>query len=256
MVQKKKFYTFFSPVKTTGVHFLFSVFTAFVLITSSSLLNKVHAQDWGLSAGVTMSSHLNDFWFIEDDIQLRLKPDIAVGYHVGLISRVQLAPILRLQAEPSIVMLGARYDDRFTLRGTEFTTDSRTELTYITLPLVLQLTTTRKQQNVYGRKQSFTTFHLSGGAFGGYLLDAQFEGTNSGAPIGIAFEGEFSNDVISQYSEYDAGVIFGLGLERGHYRKMGFETRAKYSVVNSGNDRIASFKPQNMAITFTLYFIL
>jgi hypothetical protein len=143
------------------------------------------------------------------------------------------------------------------LRGTEFQTDSRTELTYIQLPLLLQLTTAPKEQTIYGRKRPKTTFHISGGLFGGYLLDARFHGSNTGAPIGIEFEGDFSNDVTSQYSEYDAGAVFGLGFEYGYYRKLGFETRAQLSVIDSADDpEKPFFKHQNMAITFAIYLLL
>lgn len=226
---------------------------------ASGIFNSTKAQsiDWGITGGMSVSSHLNNFWHIEDDIRLQLKPDVATGYNIGLITRTQLSRILRLQTEPSLIMLGAKYDDTFTLRGTEFRTDSRTKLTYIQLPLLLQLTTVPKEQTIYGRKRSQTTFHLSGGLYGAYLLDAQFEGTNTGAPIGIEFEGDFSSDILAQYSEYDAGAVFGLGFEHGYYRKLGFETRALLSVIDSGDDpNKPFFKHRNMAVTFAVYFLM
>lgn len=229
------------------------------LFIASGIFNTTKAQsiDWGMKGGMSLSSHYHNFWYIEDDINLRLKPDVAVGYNVGFITRTKLTRILRLQAEPSLILLGAKYDDTFALRGTEFQTDSRTELTYIQLPLLLQLTTAPKEQTTYGRKKSRMTFHLSGGLYGSYLLNAQFEGTNTGAPIGIAFEGDFANDVTSQYLEYDAGAVLGLGFEYGYYRKFGFETRAVLSGINSGdNPQQSSFKHQNMAIMFSVYFLL
>lgn len=235
---------------------ILTIVTFFIV---SGITNSTKAQsiDWGITGGMSVSSHVNDFWFIQDDISLQLKPDVAIGYNVGFITRTNLSQILRLQAEPTLILLGAKYDDTFTLRGTEFQTDSRTKLTYVQLPLLLQLTTVPEEQTVYGRKRAKTTFHLSGGMYGAYLLDAQFEGTNTGAPLGIAFEGDFSSDVLAQYSEYDAGVIFGLGLEHGHYRKLGFETRALLSIINSGDDSNKPFfKHRNMAITFSVYFLM
>ncbi|MEL7834394.1 outer membrane beta-barrel protein [Fodinibius sp. Rm-B-1B1-1] len=228
-----------------------------ILIIISGFTNNAKAQniDWGPTAGLTVSSHLNKFWFIEDDIRIRLNPDVAVGYQLGLIGRANISSTLRIQLEPSIILLGAKYDDSFTLRGVEFETDSRTELTYIQLPLLLQLSTAENQYNVYGRKRSITTYHISGGLFGGYLLDARFEGTNRGAPIGIEFEGGFSNDVTPQYSNYDVGPMLGLGLERGHYNKVGFETRAQFSIIDSGSEKLFFFRPQNIALTFSLYVL-
>ena len=236
-----------------------SILTLLIFFTASGIVNTTKAQsfDWGVTAGISVSSHLHNFCYIEDDINLELKPNVAVGYNVGFITRTKLSRILRLQAEPSLILLGAKYDDTFTLRGTEFQTDSRTSLTYIRLPLLLQLTTAPKEQTTYGRRKPKTTFHLSGGIYGAYLLDAQFEGTNTGAPIGVAFEGDFANDVISQYSEYDAGAVFGLGFEHGHYRKLGFETRAQFSLIDSADDpEKPFFKHQNMAITFSIYLLL
>ncbi len=228
-------------------------------LIASSFFNTSKAQsiDWGLTGGMSVSSHVHKFWYIEDDIRLRLKPDPAIGFNVGFITRTNISRILRLQAEPSLILLGANYNDTFTLRGTEFQTDSRTALTYIQFPLLLQLTTIPKEQTIYGRERARTTFHLSGGIYGAYLLDAQFKGINTGAPIGIAFEGDFSNDVRPQYSEYDGGAILGLGFEHGYYRKLGFEARVLFSIIDSADDpQKPFFKHQNMAITFSVYFLL
>lgn len=228
----------------------------FTILTLWSQTVTGQTIDWGAKGGITLSSHLNNFWYIEDDIRLNLKPDIATGYTVGLLSRANISKHIRIQTEPSINLLGGSYDDSFSLRGTQFETDSRTKLLYVQMPIIFQLTTAYNQQKTYGRKRARTTWHLSTGFFGGYLLDARFEGTNTGAPIGIAFEGDFANDVLSQYSKYDAGPLFGIGLERGHYQKLGFETRAQYSVIDSGNEQISFFKPQNISISFSLYVLL
>lgn len=239
-------------------YFPLTLLAFFFLLIFTNGLNEAKAQavDFGIKGGLNISSHLDHFLYEEDDIDLDLKPDIAMGFNVGLLVRKHLLRNLRIQTEPSLIMLGAKYDDTFSLRGSEFETDSRTDLLYIHLPLLLQLTTAPKQRITYGRKRSKTTFHLSSGLYGGYLLDAKFKGSNSGAPIGIEFEGEFSNDVTSNYKEYDAGGLLGVGFEHGHYSKLGFEVRALVSVIDSGdNPEISSFKHQNMALTFSLYWI-
>ncbi|MCW9706778.1 outer membrane beta-barrel protein [Fodinibius salsisoli] len=210
----------------------------------------------GISGGLNISSHLNSFKFERADIQLNLNPNIVSGYQGGLILRHNITKAFRIQLEPSAILLGARYDEPFTLRGSEFQTNSRTKLLYLQLPLLFQLTTVPPERVVYGREMAKTTYHLSGGFFGGYLLDARFKGTNSGAPVGVAFEGNFSNDVSAQYYEYDGGVIAGIGLEHGTSRKIGIEARAQYSVFDSGNDPTLSFEPHNMAVTFSVYLIL
>jgi len=118
------------------------------LFIASGIINTIKAQsiDWGFTGGMSLSSHIYQFEYIENDINLRLNPDVAVGYSAGFVARTQLSRILRLQAEPSLILLGAKYDDSFTLRGTEFQTDSRTKLTYVQIPLLLQLTTAPKEQ--------------------------------------------------------------------------------------------------------------
>lgn len=211
---------------------------------------------WGVSGGLNVSSHINEFRYSEDDINLDLSPNITSDYQFGLIARKGLSPSFLLQVEPSFMVMGAHYDEMFMLRGFEFNTKSRTKLRYLRLPLLAQLSTVPREKTVYGQQFASTTYHLTVGVFGGYLLKADFKGTNTGTPVGIPFEGDFSNDVKSQYSSYDGGIIFGAGFEYGYKHKIGFETRAQYSVVNSGNASELSFHPRNIAITISLYFLL
>lgn len=229
----------------------------FMLWLLPGLVEQTKAQtEFGFTGGLNISSHINAFKYQKGDIQLNLDPKIATGYQGGLILRQHLSKAFRMQIEPSVILLGARYDESFNLRGAEIQTESRTELLYIQLPLLFQLSTVPPQRVVYGRETAKTTYHLSGGVFGGYLLDAKFSGTNSGAPLGISFEGAFSNDVSDQYPMYNGGVLFGLGLEYGADVKVGFETRAQYTMIHSDEAPEFSFDPQNIALTFALYFIL
>lgn len=232
---------------TVTLFFLFQVFN-----------NETLAQgvNFGFTGGMNISSHTNQFKYSDGDINLGLEPQILAGYQGGLVFRTNFSRIVRLQIEPSISRLGAIYRDDFSLRGFEFHTESKTELLYVQMPLLLQLSTRPPNRTIYGREPTATTYHLTGGVFGGYLLDARFSGTNTGAPIGVTFEGKFSNDVSSQYSDYDGGAVFGVGFEHGQSKKMGLEARAYYSVIDSGNAPEISFKPHNMAVTFAVYFLL
>lgn len=213
--------------------------------------------EFGIKGGLNTSSHLNSFRYADGDIDLDLKPKVTTAYQAGLILRKDFSRVFRLQIEPSLIMLGAKYEEAFMLRGFEFQTESKTELLYIQMPLVFQLSTnpTSKSVRVHGREKATTTYHLTGGVYGGYLLDARFSGTNIGAPIGVSFEGDFSNDVKSQYSEYDGGAILGVGFEYGSRQKIGFETRALYGVLDSGNAPGLSFEPHNVAVTFSVYLL-
>jgi hypothetical protein len=210
----------------------------------------------GVTGGVNTSTHLHNFRFAIDDIFLDLSPGVSTGYNAGVIIRQGLTRNLRFQAEPGIAFLGAKYDDSFTLRGFDFQTDSETELLYVQLPLLIQLTTTPPERTIYGRHWAVTTYHLTSGIFGGYLLDGTFTGTNTGAPIGIEFQGDFSNNITNQYTFYDAGVILGGGLEHGYNTKFGLEARILFSVLNTGDAPQINFRTQNMAATLSFYFLL
>lgn len=219
------------------------------------LNTNAQSVDYGISSGINISSHINNFQYSSGDINLELEPKISIGYQGGVIVRKNVTRSFRIQAEPSVIMLGASYQEPFTLRGFELQTDSKTELIYLQLPFLFQLSSVPPEENVFGRKKPRTTFHLTGGVYGGYLLDAQFSGTNTGAPIGITFEGDFSNNVTPQYAEYNGGVIFGGGFEHGINNKIGFETRAQLAVIDSENTKEQSFTPQNIAITFAVYLL-
>lgn len=211
--------------------------------------------DFGISAGFNVSSHLNDFRFSSGDINLSLEPGVSMNYQGGFIARKKINRTLRIQAEPSLMMLGARYEEPFTLRGHNLQTESQTQIISIQIPLVLQLTTAPSQQKVYGRDQAITTYHLTGGMFGGYLVDARFSGTNTGAPLGVSFTGDFSNDVTSQYSNFDGGVILGGGFEYGQNTRIGLEARGQLSLVDTGNAPELSFNPKNIAATLAVYYM-
>jgi hypothetical protein len=210
----------------------------------------------GITAGINTTSHLENFRFVSGDIDLDFSPEFTIGFNAGLIYRQRLSQRFRLQAEPSIAMLGASYNDSFVLRGFDFQSESKTQLLYVQLPLLLQLTTVPPERTVFGRQRNETTYHLTGGIFGGYLLDAQFSGTNRGAPIGIEFEGAFSEDVRKQYNEYDAGVIFGGGLEHGYNSKIGIEARVLFSILDSGNTQEFQFNPRNIGFNISIYYII
>lgn len=211
---------------------------------------------FGVFGGVNASTHLNNFRFVSGDIDIDFDPKLSLGYQGGLVFRRSISPSLRFQAEPSVAWLGARYEESFMLRGFELETDSKTKLTYIQLPLLLQLTTQPNRRPAYGRQEASTTYHLTSGFYGGYLLNSEFSGTNSGAPLGVEFEGEFANDISDQYSDFDGGVIIGAGFEHGLHNKLGFEVRGLLSVMNTGDAPELSFEPRNMGVTLSIYLLM
>ncbi len=241
-------------------HYLLSVifFVAVSLLTGTD----AHAQQKqptntsiGLTGSIGASTHLNNFRFVSGDIDLDFTPNFTTSFNFGFIVRRKLTDRLRLQAEPSLSRLGASYSESFELRGFNFQTNSQSQLLYVQLPLLLQITTVTPEQTVFGRHRPETTYHVSAGIFGGYLLDAQFSGENTGAPVGIEFSGTFSNDIKDQYSDFDAGALLGLGLEYGYATKIGLEGRIQYSILPSGEVSGFSFDPHNLAVSLTAYFL-
>lgn len=216
-----------------------------------------HSQRIGLGAkaGFNFSSHLNNFKFDLDEVSLDFSTEFTDGWQMGIISRHYLSNNLRLQFEPSFIQLGAGYNDFFVMRGVEFQSISSTELNYIHLPILLQLTTTPPDRDRFPRPWPEFTFHLTGGTYGSYLFDAKFSGRNRGEPIGIEFEEAFENEITNQYKNIDAGIILGAGTEFGLNTKIGFETRFLLGVLSSGNQPEIDFNPHNMAFTFGLYFL-
>ncbi len=233
---------------------LFLSISVFIFVIAETA--KSQSLELGITGGVNLSSHLSNFQYSSGDINLELNPKVTSSYHAGLVVRKKLSRSFRLQIEPSYIQLGAKYNEPFQLRGFELQTDSQTELQYIYMPLLLQLTSQSPYPVAYGRQQAATTYHATGGLFGSYLLDARFKGTTSGAPIGIPFEGQFSNNVSGQYPEYNGGVVLGVGLEHGLDQKIGLEARALLSVFNGGDDSTLMHHSQNTALTFSVYFLL
>lgn len=232
-----------------------AVLTTFLTDTAFAQQKQPTDLSFGITASIGSSTHLKNFRFVSGDIDLDFTPNFTTSFNAGFIVRQKLTDRLRVQAEPSLTRFGASYSEGFELRGFNFQTDSQTELLYVQLPLLLQITTVRPDVTVYGRHKSRTTYHVTTGVYGGYLLDAQFSGENTGAPIGIEFSGTFSNDVIEQYSDYDLGTLIGVGFEHGYGTKIGLEGRVHFSIIDSGDTEAFNFKPQNLALSITGYFV-
>lgn len=228
------------------------------LFLALSIIFSANSQSLGIGikGGPNITSHINNFRYVSGDINLELTPNVTSGYNVGLVLRQRLSTNYRLQIEPSIVSMGAQYEEGFELREFNFQTESETELLYVQLPLILQLTSTPNERTVYGRQYPSTTFHLSGGVYGSYLMDAQFTGVNTGAPIGINFSGNFSNNIRDQYSEFDAGIMLGVGLENGSANRFGLDARLMFSVIDNGDATDFVFEPKNLGAIISLYFLL
>ena len=223
----------------------------------SALTSPLFAQETGigLKVGTNVSTQLYSFQFTSGDLQIYLDPSFAIGYNLGLVYRERISQNFRLQAEPSFLRIGARYNDSFTFRGFDFQTDSETRLSYIQLPVMLEWTTTPPDLEEVPIPWEETTYHASFGIYGSYLLDAIFTGSNSGSPIGVDFEEEFTNDVTNQFNNVDAGFIIGGGLEYGYKDKMGIETRLMLGIFNSGNESTVELKPNNLSISFAVYYM-
>jgi len=49
--------------------------------------------------------------------------------------------------------------------------------------------------------------------------------------------------------------LLGVGLEHGYGTKIGLEGRVHFSIIDSGDTEAFTFKPQNLAISITGYFL-
>jgi hypothetical protein len=220
------------------------------------LAEKADAQrlEIGLTGGANANLLLHNFEFTSGEYHLDLSPNVAFGYNTGLIMRYGLTQNLRIQAEPSLAGYGSQFD-RHRPPGANFETDSQSRFLYVQLPVLLHLTTAPPPRTVYGRGWPSTTFHATGGLFGGYLLDARYYGRNSGAPFGSEFNRRFSNDVTGQVSDFDAGVILGGGLEHGLRSKIGLEGRVHFSVLDSNKSNQFNLVPNSVAVTMAVYYL-
>ncbi|NGP76700.1 PorT family protein [Balneolaceae bacterium YR4-1] len=229
----------------------------FILSILNTQIKTAYAQDIGigLKTGLDFSTLLNNFHFQSGDLNLDLSPNITTGYNIGLIYRNRIHSNFRLQAEPSFLEIGAQFDEAFTLRGFEFQTKSETKLSYLHLPIVLELTTTPPDLQEFPKPWEETTYHATIGFYGSYLLEANFSGTNTGTPLGVDFEESFSNDITSQFNEVDTGIIFGGGLEYGYQNKIGIETRLMLGLINSNNSANTEFKPNNLSVSVAIYYL-
>jgi hypothetical protein len=228
-----------------------------LLILSAFLSKTAYTQNVGLGAsvGFNLSSHINDFTYQFQDTELDFAPEFTEGYNARLIYRQIFGRNIRMQFEPTLIQMGGSYNDTFIYNDFEFESQSRTELTYLQAPILLQFTTTPPDRAEFPRPWAETTYHISTGFYGGYLLDATFTGTNSGAPIGIDFENSFTDDVTHHYSPYEAGAIIGGGLEYGLDNKIGIELRALFGLTGFSDNSDQNYDPQNISITFDIYFL-
>lgn len=203
--------------------------------------------EFGISRGINISTHTEKFRYSGN----YLTPKATTDLHTNLIVRKKLSS-LRLQFEPSLTILGAKYDEPVTIQGEELQTKSETQLKYLQLPLLVQFPIELPEDRIFLLPLP-TTYHLSSGIFWSYLLDARLEGTNT--KDNSSQKESFSEDVIIQYSRYDGGVILGAGFEYGTDFKIGFETRVQYTALQAYNSN-PRYRPKNTAVTFALYLLL
>lgn len=223
--------------------------------------NETKAQDLGIGVriGGGTSSHINEFKFLVNRDQIKLSPSFTENFDASLIYRKILSDNFRIQFEPGIIRMGAGYDEvlenEADFGNFEIRTDSKTKIWYGYMPVLLQLTTTPADRLEFPKPWAITTYHATFGFYGSYLIDATFEGTNSGAPLGVPFQGDFSEDVTDQYRDIGAGLIIGGGLEHGLNNKFGIEARAIFGALSAGDSEDLNFNPLNLAITFNMYYL-
>ena len=208
-----------------------------------------HSQSlkYGLKAGLNITNHTDKFRYSGNE----LTPESALGYQVGLLTRAKLNEVLKIGLEPSLIMLGANYNESVLLDGREFQTDTRSNLLYLHLPVLLHIYKEPKinGRRVYGNQLVQYSYHFTVGLFGEYLLNARLNGDN----IDGNLTRSVSDDVINQYSKYDAGGVVGFGME--FIEKLGFDLRFQQTFLQTynGNPRL---KPKNYAFKLSFVYLL
>ncbi|WP_445666625.1 porin family protein [Fodinibius sp. AD559] len=212
------------------------------------LSGQSQSLEYGLTAGLNISNHTDRFRNYESN---QLTPSSALGYQVSFMTRTTLNQLLKASLEPSIIMLGANYNESITLNGREFQTDIRSKLYYLHLPVLVQFYNEPKKtgRTVYGNQIMQYSYHFTVGIFGEYLLNARLTGDNiDGNLTRSVFE-----NVIDAYSKYDAGGVVGFGME--FIDKYGFETRLQRTFLQTYNGN-PQLKPKNYAFKLSFVYLL
>lgn len=202
--------------------------------------------EYGLTTGLNLSNHTETFRYNGN----LLTPEMAIGFQAAPTLQINITQSFSTVIEPTLILLGAKYNQTVNVEGTTLQTESRTNLLYLQLPLLFKISTIPKGKSVYGRPLANNTYHLFGGPWGGYLLDARFKGTNTDRS---SFEHKVSQNIIGQYSRYDAGAMIGIGME--HRRMIGIESRFQYTLLQTYNSN-PRIKPENYAFLLSLYYLL
>jgi len=207
--------------------------------------------DFGITAGVNISTHTDKYRYAGD---IAFTPQRAAGYQLGMMVRYKLADLFSVQANPSVMMLGARYEETFNQENTQYWTDTQTRLLYLQLPVKLVYPLNLLLESVAGITGLKNEYHLSAGLFGNYLYDADLKGSNYAeiATGGRNME-SFSRDIINSYSKYDAGLLVGWGME--YENRLGFDLELQYTLKQIYNSNPV-YKPKNRAIVFAITYLI
>lgn len=209
----------------------------------------------GVTGGGTLSTHTRAFSLDDSALQMDLEPEFRSGYHYGIVLRRILSDHFRLQLEPRFASIGADYDGIITFAGNDLMIDATSEVHYIQLPVLLQLTTTPPDRAKFPRPWPEFTFHFSAGAYAGYLVESAFSGTVRGTPLGVEFSDSFSNNSSDQFAQYDAGLVIGGGSEFGLNTKLGADLRLMYGLKNAADTSDVPLDLQNVIVSLSFYFI-
>lgn len=236
--------------------FIFTISVFFSLVFLGDI-QRAAAQRVGLgvTGGGNLSTHTRTFRLDDPVLQMDLEPEFRSGYHYGIVLRRVFSDHVRLQLEPRFASVGAEYDGIITFAENDLMVDGTSEIWYIQLPVLFQLTTTPPDRAEFPRPWPEFTFHFSAGAYAGYLLESAFSGTIRGSPLGVEFSDNFVNDSSNQFAQYDAGFVIGGGTEFGLNTKIGADLRLMYGLKNAADTSDVPLDLQNVVINLSFYFI-
>ena len=199
----------------------------FAVILAAFTMISMNAQiKIGAKAGLNIATLAGD---LEDTKSL-------IGFHIGAVAEFEITEQFAFQPELVYSIQGTKQENDLGLGGTIFSglDDDRITLTYINIPLMLK----------YYVADSFS---LQFGPQVGFLMSAEYQGTNSGGS-------SYNSDI----KDMIKGVDFGLNIGAGYKTEFGLFADVRYNLgLADINDIDGGDKMKNAVISVSVgyYFM-
>lgn len=161
-----------------------------IILLVSALGYSQSDSRFGLKGGVNLATFKGDVGEVEN----------AIAYHAGLVFEAPIGNRLSFQPEFVYTVKGAKLSSESTLLGVKFSGETKNQLSYINVPLILKL---YLSDNV----------SIQAGPHLGYLLSAERIVESSVEKDDSSTKTSGSVDIKDKYESLDYGVSVGLGFK-------------------------------------------